>query len=780
MRYRFSVLFFLVFTFLFFGCGKESQNQNPEPAKPLVEPVNEVTEVNEEGLLILDKEAFLGKDLILGAEIRDVTSSPPINGIGGLIMEFLGTTLIRFEPEGESSSDEIKLKMIKSPYIPWKHLKRESPFELARLSAKAKGNDKIALDPQEFGKLLTARISKESGVTISPTSVEKESISIDADHIVIPLDATFSYGGSTLYVKFVVYLKKWAPKETLKRTISKDFGYFTLFEWINWAQSDPYKLRAKRLPEDPILAWDVENLTSPIEYIITDSVPEEYRSLFKEAIESWNLSFGKAGYEKDVVTARVQRKDEKWVIGDPRVHLVYWENDLFRGVSGAHASFQVDPITGEMFHGDVYFGGERLVRNLKKAYEFFYSDEQKNSELFSILKSSPDHSTRKQEDRQKTLEAIKNLLQPSSSLPFTLSFANMPFQKICDYDVQPMFLDRATHMTADEFVRTWLHEVVIHEVGHNWGLRHNFKGSLGASVDQKRPTNSVMDYNDDQLIVEGLFLKTPGVYDDEAIRYGYQKSLEPQKTYPFCTDEDANDIFDYDFDPRCARFDSGKNPLEDSLIPDLEKTYVRFLLTEDLDDKMRLWRYFFSRFFDSFLYLTRKGTLKDKEFVNASIAKLLDLKEVTLPGETTPRNLSQDWTYRLVRPLIADWIFVAASVFNESENSLHDSFLTSARRLIAAEKEYVPDIDPAVREFLLDDLYWLRGHPSQQTQLRVLDTLLKLASQLTEEQKQLEARQSEGALSHGDVVRLLDVNRFLELVNNRVKSFFGRNIGDRR
>ncbi len=775
MKYRFFVLFFLVFSFLSFGCGKESQNT--EPAKPLEQSVNEVIKVDEEGLLILDREAFLGKDLILGAEIRDVTSSPPLNGIGGLIMEFLGTTLIRFE------EDKDALLMMKSPYIPWKHLEREHPFELARLTVKSVKDNKVTLDANEFGKLLTAQATKESGISFSFLKVETRAISIDTHHVVIPLDVTLRSGNRTIFVRFVVHLKKWEPKETLKRTIDKDFGYFTLFEWFKWGaweEVDPYKLRAKRLPEDPILAWDVENLASPIEYIITDSVPETYRPLFKEAIESWNLSFRKAGHEKDVVTARVQRKDEKLVIGDPRVHLVYWENDLFRGVSGAHASFQVDPITGEMYHGDVYFGGERLVRNLTKAHEFFYSDKQKNSELFAMLKSSHNQFAQRQEDRQKTLEAVKSLLHSSFSLPFTLSFAKMPFQKICSYDVQPISLeDRATQMTADEFVRTWLHEVMIHEVGHNWGLRHNFKGSLGANVSEKRPTNSVMDYNDDQLIVEGLFLKTPGVYDDEAIRYGYQKNPEPQKTYPFCTDEEADDIFDYDFDPRCARFDSGENPLEDSLIPDLEKTYVKFLLTQDLDDKMRLWSYFFSGFFNSSLYLTRKGTLQDKEFLNASIAKLLDLKEVTSPGENTPRDLSKDWTYRIVRPFIARWILLVPWVFSESDDSLHDSFLTSARRLIAAEKEYVSDIAPQTREFLLEDLYWFKDHPSQNIQFRVLETLLKLKSHLEKERTQLELSRSTLPLTPGDLVRLMDVNRFIELVDNRVKSFFGRNIGDR-
>jgi hypothetical protein len=776
MRHGFFVLFFLVSSVLSFGCGKESQNA--EPAKPLEQFVDEVVKkADEEGLLVLDKEAFLGKDLILGAEIRDVTSSPPLNGIGGLVMEFLGTTLVRFE------EDKDALLMMKSPYIPWKRLEREHPFERARLTVKSVKDNKITLDANEFGKLLTAQATKGSGVSFSFLKAETREISIDTHHLVIPVDVTLISGNTTIFIRFVVYLKKWEPRETLKRTIDKDFGYFTLFEWFKlgaWEEVDPYKIRAKRLPEDPILAWDVENLASPIEYIITDSVPETYRSLFKEAIESWNLSFRKAGHEKDVVTARIQGKDEKLVIGDPRVHLVYWENDLFRGVSGAHASFQVDPITGEMYHGDVYFGGERLVRNLKKAYEFFYSDEQKNSELFAMLKSSHNQAVQRQEDRQKALEAAKNLLHSSSSLPFTLSFAKMPFQKICGYDVRSIPLDRAAQMTADEFARTWLHEVVIHEVGHNWGLRHNFKGSLGASVSEKRPTNSVMDYNDDQLIVEGLFLKPPGVYDDEAIRYGYPKNPEPQTTYPFCTDEDADDIFDYDFDPRCARYDSGKNPLEDSLIPDLEKIYVKFLLTQDLDDKVRLWRYFFSRFFDSFLYLTRKGTSQDKEFLNASIAKLLDLKEVASVGENTPRDLSKDWIYRFVRPFIADWVLLVASVFMESDDSLHDSFLTSVRRLISGEKEYVSDIDPQTREFLLDDLYRLKNHPSQNIQLRMLDTLLKLKSRLEEERMRLEQSGIAAPLTQAELVRLIDVKRFIELVDNRVKSFFGRDIGDRR
>jgi hypothetical protein len=129
----------------------------------------------------------------------------------------------------------------------------------------------------------------------------------------------------------------------------------------------------------------------------------------------------------------------------------------------------------------------------------------------------------------------------------------------------------------EEFIGPLLKEVVMHEVGHTLGLRHNFKGSTihtlaeinsdgfeGPSV-----SGSVMDYlpiniNYELGEVQGDWTQMAiGPYDMWAIEYGYtaknpEKVLErvgePQLIY--ATDEDT-----WGPDPRARRFDNGENPL---------------------------------------------------------------------------------------------------------------------------------------------------------------------------------------------------------------------------
>lgn len=145
---------------------------------------------------------------------------------------------------------------------------------------------------------------------------------------------------------------------------------------------------------------------------------------------------------------------------------------------------------------------------------------------------------------------------------------------------------------------------VLHELGHNFGLRHNFAASTDAAnfthkfnekslkdvknyscpSTQKQAgeilarTSSTMEYTD--LNEEGLVFIGP--YDVEAIRYGYaskimDSSCQIHELKPtlsinsnladnrinrlplkFCTDEH---IF-FKMDPMCQRFDSGSSPLE--------------------------------------------------------------------------------------------------------------------------------------------------------------------------------------------------------------------------
>lgn len=128
---------------------------------------------------------------------------------------------------------------------------------------------------------------------------------------------------------------------------------------------------------------------------------------------------------------------------------------------------------------------------------------------------------------------------------------------------------------------------LVHEMGHTFGLRHNFQGSADAKhyhpeffrltkqmeaekalpEDQKTVTvadlepymfSSIMDYGGDFYSQVGGI----GPYDKAAIRYAYNRSIDKQndpivkENYQFCTDHQVNETI------LCRRFDKGRNATE--------------------------------------------------------------------------------------------------------------------------------------------------------------------------------------------------------------------------
>ena len=84
----------------------------------------------------------------------------------------------------------------------------------------------------------------------------------------------------------------------------------------------------------------------------------------------------------------------------------------------------------------------------------------------------------------------------------------------------------------DQFVYEGIVDLILHEVGHTLGLRHNFKASSMLSSEQLADsktvskyniTASVMDYTPANIFDKGnhYFLTEPGPYDDWAIEYAY-------------------------------------------------------------------------------------------------------------------------------------------------------------------------------------------------------------------------------------------------------------------
>jgi hypothetical protein len=156
----------------------------------------------------------------------------------------------------------------------------------------------------------------------------------------------------------------------------------------------------------------------------------------------------------------------------------------------------------------------------------------------------------------------------------------------------------------DEFLAQAIKEVVMHEVGHSLGLRHNFRGSAMLSPDQindpaitrvKGLSGSVMDYNPINIAPRGkkqgdYASTTIGPYDYWAIEYAYKevsgdepeelkkiaaRAADPDLTYG--TDEDfRND------DPLVNVYDLGNDPIRYAR----DRIELASALMQDLDAKV--------------------------------------------------------------------------------------------------------------------------------------------------------------------------------------------------
>ncbi len=178
---------------------------------------------------------------------------------------------------------------------------------------------------------------------------------------------------------------------------------------------------------------------------------------------------------------------------------------------------------------------------------------------------------------------------------------------------------------------------LVHEIGHNLGLRHNFRGSLDAANfynEKERESlglkngsvfSSIMDYSYSSLNE----LSTFGKYDIAALRFGYNRQVEVQGAesgevslvsleqksidgttvveksvneipnrvpYKFCTDEDVSMY------ANCNRFDEGSNDLE--MTKHYAAKYKEYYQwrnkkgrSKNFNDTMGMWRYYLGTYY---------------------------------------------------------------------------------------------------------------------------------------------------------------------------------------
>ncbi|HEY4139300.1 MAG TPA: zinc-dependent metalloprotease, partial [Casimicrobiaceae bacterium] len=291
-----------------------------------------------------------------------------------------------------------------------------------------------------------------------------------------------------------------------------------------------------------------------IVFWIDRNIPEKYRPTVMAGVLEWNKAFERIGF-KDAIQARVQPDDADFDTLDARHASIRWMTTARPSFGGIGPS-QVDPRTGEILDADIGIDPVRF-RNRR-----FARVEQiaEPSAIRGFLKRS------------------EYLCQADEYAAQELGFAMDLLEARGDIDPDGP--------EAEDFVLNDLKEVVMHEVGHTLGLRHNFRAStVYAQKDLDDPAftkthgiaGSVMEYNAINIAAKGskqgaYGMTTIGPYDYWAIEYGYKevaqdreaaelKKIAAQSSEPllaFATDEDAA----FAIDPEANQADLGNDPLE--------------------------------------------------------------------------------------------------------------------------------------------------------------------------------------------------------------------------
>jgi hypothetical protein len=234
-------------------------------------------------------------------------------------------------------------------------------------------------------------------------------------------------------------------------TVKKNFGRDSQENFfVRYAER--WRLEKK----DPSAA--LSEPVKPIVFYVDRTVPDEYRPWIKKGIENWQKAFEKAGF-KNAILAKDAPDDSLWDAEDTRYSTIRWIATALPTFNAIGPS-RTDPRTGEIFDADVLidaaaiqgyrnwwrrFAGPNpgpggpssgLVRPGRNDWEHLCEDAEGATEQASLLVID---------------QLVNGSLEPGTPVP-------------------------------DEFLEPLVVRLVMHEVGHTLGLRHNFKSSSATPI----------------------------------------------------------------------------------------------------------------------------------------------------------------------------------------------------------------------------------------------------------------------------------------------------------
>ncbi|MCH7526203.1 MAG: zinc-dependent metalloprotease, partial [Planctomycetes bacterium] len=433
-------------------------------------------------------------------------------------------------------------------------------------------------------------------------------------------------------------MSKLPENDYKPREADDRIGYF-LTAIKDWAADHKDKTVFKRY----VHRWNLQKqdpeasespAKEPIVFYIEKTVPIQYRRYVREGILEWNKAFEKCGF-LDAVQVRQQTDTNEFKDLDPedvRYNFFRW---IVSGRAFARGPSRANPYTGQILDADIVFDDSMVrfyVNDYKimgpKAVDMFYDPIAE--EFFE------NHPQWRFKSLAETLTprftAGRHIFdEPDISDPVRL--LRERGEPVCELGAGMVHQLAFSHLLAtrngmrdlpDEYIGQVIKEIVMHEVGHTLGLRHNFKASTWLPMSEitspdttERPLSaSVMDYNPVEFATtedkQGIFMScTLGPYDYWAIEYGYRpfekdgdlksekemlKSITDrvaEEGLAYATDEDTSS---FGPDPYTYRFDNGDDPLafaeyRMSLVDHLKQDMADWAL-EDGESYSRLRRVF--------------------------------------------------------------------------------------------------------------------------------------------------------------------------------------------
>ncbi len=313
------------------------------------------------------------------------------------------------------------------------------------------------------------------------------------------------------------------------KTLEQD-PYIRYINRWNLKKAHPHKKYSE--PEEPIVFW------------LENTIPLEFRDAVRRGILAWNKAFERIGFLNAIVVKQMPDNAD-WDPADARYNTIRW---IVQPQSAyAVGPSRANPYTGELYDADIRISND-YVRFYFEDFEDFISP-MINQDLEKSWEDNHENHNHANNEMCNYGEHLKH------KMAFTWNYL-ISNNIIIDNEKEMM-----------KFIEDGIVDLLLHEVGHTLGLRHNFKASSVFSYEQlSNPdftnefgvTGSVMDYNGTNLLDGGTnyFQTVPGPYDYWAIEYGYSdkpftsklndddwlesiasRSLEPWLAY--ATDEDA-------------------------------------------------------------------------------------------------------------------------------------------------------------------------------------------------------------------------------------------------